>query len=78
MNVCKKTNSQIKKFWCSLQDSNSHCYAFKSWKYICKPKQLVGQGFKSFHELNIPLLTKLGWSLVTNLDKMWAIILIHN
>lgn len=37
--------------------------ALKGWKTLCMSKDSGGLGFKSFQDINMALLTKLGWMM---------------
>jgi hypothetical protein len=36
------------------------------------PKELGGLGLRKMKEVNLALITKLGWKLLTNFDSMWV------
>jgi hypothetical protein len=46
--------------------------ALKSWNSICTPKALGGLGIMSMKNVNLALITKLGWKLLMGLDSLWV------
>ncbi|XP_015873962.1 uncharacterized mitochondrial protein AtMg00310-like [Ziziphus jujuba] len=62
----------IKCFWWGAKASRSHYLAFKSWGSLCQPKKAGGLGFRKFKDINIALLTKLGWKLAKGEESLWT------
>jgi hypothetical protein len=46
--------------------------SIKSWNSICSPKALGGLGIRKMKDVNIALISKLGWKLLTGSDSLWA------
>lgn len=46
----------------------------KAQKDICKLKLMGGLRFKLFNNLNIALLAKLAWKIVSGKDSLWIIL----
>lgn len=65
-----KNDALLRKFWWNSNSNQKYVCAFTNWKDICKPKELGGLGFKSFFNMNRVLLTKLGWNLASNSNKI--------
>lgn len=42
------------------------------WNNICKPKSCGGLGLRSISAMNSAMLGKIGWSLVSEPDKLWV------
>lgn len=57
--LCNDIDCLVRKFWWSSSFSNSGI-AWKSWKSLCTPLDQGGLGFKSFKNISIALITKLG------------------
>ncbi|KAH7536620.1 hypothetical protein FEM48_Zijuj03G0004000 [Ziziphus jujuba var. spinosa] len=45
--------------------------AVKAWKDLYKPKEMGALGFRRFKDLNMALITKLGWKLACEEDSLW-------
>ena len=43
-----------------------------NWDMVTKCKQQGGLGIRKMHNLNIALMAKLGWKLLTEKEKLWA------
>lgn len=43
-----------------------------SWDNICYPKCEAGPGIRRSQNVNAPLLAKLGWKIVHDLDEFWV------
>ena len=42
------------------------------WGRLCKPKAYGGISFKNFHKLNVAMLGRQGWRLLTNPNSLVA------
>lgn len=73
---CNKIDSLIRQFWWNSKENSKRFLAFRSWEEICLPKDFGGLGYRYFHNLNLALLSKLGWNLATQTDKIWFSILL--
>ncbi|OVA20888.1 Protein kinase domain [Macleaya cordata] len=47
----------------------------KAWASFCKPKHQSGLGLRDLNLLNLSLISKLGWRLLTDVNSLWATIL---
>jgi hypothetical protein len=46
--------------------------SLKAWGSLCKPKEMGGLGLRRMREVNLALISKLGWNLLNNTDLMWV------
>jgi hypothetical protein len=54
----------------NLKDSHIkiHNLFLKSWSSICIPRDLGGLGIRNMYDVNLALITKLGWKLLSDHD----------
>jgi hypothetical protein len=45
------------------------------WVNVCLPKERVGLGIKNLRLVNVCLLTKWRWMLLTSQDILWVMVL---
>jgi hypothetical protein len=69
---CSKLDRIFKNFWWGFSASKSGNLTFKAWDSICKPKELGGLGLRRMREVNLALISKLGWNLLNKMDLMWV------
>uniref|UniRef100_A0A803QBY8 Reverse transcriptase domain-containing protein n=1 Tax=Cannabis sativa TaxID=3483 RepID=A0A803QBY8_CANSA len=77
--ICKELDSIMARFWWkgSPRDmSSNHYLALKGWSSICQPKKNGGLGLRRFRDMNLALLAKLAWSMLSNTNRSWVKILI--
>lgn len=46
------------------------------WSDVCKPKKDGGLGVRVFHVVNLSLLTKLRWCILSGVSSLWIDILV--
>lgn len=71
---CKDLESLVGRYWwgkSNLQRGIRWC----AWKGLCAPKELGGLGFRDFSKMNIALMAKQDWHLLTNPDSLVAHVL---
>lgn len=61
-----------KKIWWSNNSGNSSYLALKTWKELCKPKNLGCLSFRTLFDMNNALLSKLDWSMGRREEALWA------
>lgn len=71
-NITDMMDRKIRNFFWGKDDTKPHQLFFKSWDAVCRPKNLGGMGFRKMHDLNIALISKQGWSLVSSHHKQWV------
>jgi hypothetical protein len=69
---CRKLDQCFKNFWWGFSPKKSKNLSLKSWNSLCSPKALGGLGFKKMEDVNLALITKLGWKLLTSSTSMWV------
>jgi len=62
----------FKNFWWSFPRNKSRNLSLKSWSSLCLPKDQGGLGFRLMKDINLSLITKLGWKLLTDHDNLWV------
>jgi hypothetical protein len=65
---CRKLDQCFKNFWWGFPPKKSRNLSLKSWNSLCSPKALGGLGFRKMEDVNLALITKLGWKLLTSSD----------
>jgi hypothetical protein len=53
-------------------NDKSRNLSLKSWSSLCLPKDQGGLGFKLMKDVDLSLISKLGWKLLTNHDSIWV------
>lgn len=56
--------------WC--QGEMKRGKANVAWNIVCLPKQEGGLGIKSLESVNIALMTKNLWHIITRKDSLWV------
>jgi hypothetical protein len=71
-NLCSILDRCLKNFWWGFLINKTRNLTLKSWDSICLPKELGGLGVKKMRDVNLALISKLGWNLICNANKMWV------
>jgi hypothetical protein len=69
---CAELDRIFKNFWWGFSASKTRNLTLKAWDSICKPKELGGLGLRRMREVNLALISKLGWNLLNKSDLMWV------
>ena len=72
LSICNELDRIFKKFWWGFPSSKKRNLSLKAWDSLCIPKLLGGLGLRKMREVNLALITKLGWKLLTNSDSLWV------
>lgn len=64
--------SICKFIWGSSSGSNKRGIHLVSWEKLTEPKNNGGLGLRSMANMNLALLAKLGWRLITEHNSLWA------
>ena len=72
MSFCNELDKIFKNFWWGFPAKKSRNLSLKAWDSLCIPKLLGGLGLRKMREVNLALVTKLGWKLLTKLDCLWV------
>ena len=70
--ICSQLDRVFKNFWWGFPTLNTLNLSLKSWNSICTPKALGGLGIRRMKDVNLALISKLGWKLLTGSDSLWA------
>jgi hypothetical protein len=70
--ICSQLDKVFKNFWWGFPTSKTRNLSIKSWNSIYTPKVLGGLGVRKMKEVNLALISKLGWKLLTGLDSPWV------
>jgi hypothetical protein len=62
----------FKNFWWDFPASKTRNLSLKSWNSICTTKALGGLGIRRMKDVNLALISKLGWKLLTGSESLWA------
>lgn len=71
---CAKDNVIIRNFWwCSNSEKdNSRFFTYKIWDQIFPRKDVTGLDFRKLKDINLNLISKLGWQFLNNDNKLWV------
>jgi hypothetical protein len=72
MSFCNKLDKIFKNFWWGFPAKKSRNLSLKAWDSLCIPKLLGGLGLRKMREVNLALVIKLGWRLLTKSDSLWV------
>jgi hypothetical protein len=64
-NICSNLDKVFKNFWWGFPYAKTRNLTLKSWHSICTPKAIGGLGLRSMKDVNLALISKLGWKLLT-------------
>jgi hypothetical protein len=68
----KELDKAFKKFWWGFPSKKTRNLSLKAWDSICIPKVLGGLGIRKMRDVNLALIAKLGWKMLTNPDSLWV------
>jgi hypothetical protein len=69
---CRTLDKAFKNFWWGFPKDKSRNLSLKSWHSLCLPKDQCGLGFRLMKYVNLFLISKLGWNLLTNHNSSWV------
>ncbi|XP_026378377.1 uncharacterized protein LOC113272794 [Papaver somniferum] len=67
--INKLTTIQRKFFW---GYKSNRGFNLIGWNKVCKPKDMGGMAFRDLEMLNLALLIKVAWRLLTEKDSLWT------
>uniref|UniRef100_A0A803Q031 Reverse transcriptase n=1 Tax=Cannabis sativa TaxID=3483 RepID=A0A803Q031_CANSA len=70
--VCDELDRIVACFWWTGNAEKQRYRSFKSWSEICQPKRCGGLGLRRFRDINVALLAKLSWGMLSRADKAWV------
>ncbi|KAA3467549.1 Ribonuclease H-like superfamily protein [Gossypium australe] len=69
--LCEKIESRLARFrW--QKSAGRRGIHWSQWRYLCRPKEEGGLGFRDMAQFNIDLLSKQGWRLLQYLESLVA------
>jgi hypothetical protein len=69
---CHKLDMAFKNFWWGFPKDKSHNLPLLSWNSLCLPKDQGGLGFRLMNDVNISLISKFGWKLLSAHNCLWV------
>lgn len=66
--LCTALDKSSKDFLWGFPKGKFQNLSLKSWRSIYIPRHLGGLGIRNMYDVNLVLVTKLGWKLLSNLD----------
>jgi hypothetical protein len=69
---CSELDRIFKNFWWGFPAKKARNLSLKAWDSLCIPKVLEGLGLRKMREVNLTLVSKLGWKLLNRSDSMWV------
>jgi hypothetical protein len=70
--LCHQLDRAFRNFWWGFPKDKARNLSLKSWESLCLPKDQGGLGFRLMKEVNLSLISKLGWKLLSNHDCLWV------
>ncbi|XP_019173912.1 PREDICTED: uncharacterized protein LOC109169485 [Ipomoea nil] len=68
--LCKDIEYVLNKYWWSGSTTKGKGVKWKSWNGLCAPKKKGGLGFRCIREMNLALLGKQVWRLLTRPESL--------
>jgi hypothetical protein len=68
--LCHRLDNAFRNFWWGFPKGKTHNLTLKSWSSSCLPKDQGGLGFRLMKYINVSLIAKLGWKLLSNHDAL--------
>jgi len=68
---CKQLDRAFKNFWWGFPKDKARNLSLKSWASLCLPKDQGGLGFRLMKDVNLSLISKLGWKMLSNHNSLW-------
>jgi hypothetical protein len=72
MSFCNELDRIFKKIWWGFLAKKTRNLSLKAWDSLCVPKLLGGLGLRKMREVNLALISKLGWKLLTKSNSLWV------
>lgn len=69
---CSNLDRIFKNFWWGFPPGKSRNLSLKSWHSFCLPRALGGLGFRLMKDVNLSLIAKLGWKILSNANCSWV------
>jgi hypothetical protein len=69
---CSELDKMFKNFWWGFPANKKRNLSLKAWDSLCILKALGGLGLRKMREVNLALVSKLGWKLLNRSDSVWV------
>ena len=69
---CSELDRIFKNFWWGFLAKKARNLSLKAWDSLCIPKALGGLGLRKAREVNLALISKLGWKLLNISNSVWV------
>jgi hypothetical protein len=69
ISFCEDLDKIFKNFWWGFPKDKTRNLCLKSWSSICTPKAQGGLGLKTMAAVNLALIAKLGWKILSDPDS---------
>jgi hypothetical protein len=69
---CSELDRIFKNFWWGFPAKKARNLSLKAWDSLCIPKASGGLGLRKMREVNLALISKLGWKLLNKSNSMWV------
>ncbi|XP_019170430.1 PREDICTED: uncharacterized protein LOC109165997 [Ipomoea nil] len=72
VSLCREIEVILNRYWWTGKVVGTSGIRWRSWKAMCVPKAKGGLGFRTLREMNLALLGKQAWRLLTRPDSLVA------
>ncbi|KAF4363009.1 hypothetical protein F8388_020525 [Cannabis sativa] len=70
--ICTEMDQAVRKYWWTGNADKERFLALIDWNSLCLPLDRGGLNFKKFEDINLALISKLGWKLASEDDSLWC------
>ena len=68
--ICNKLDASARRFWWNPKKSKAKYLAWRSWKYLCRPKGAGGLEYRKSKDFNTTLIAKLAWMVASKRESL--------
>jgi hypothetical protein len=72
ISCCHELDKIFKNFWWGFPSKKTRNLTLKACDSLCIPKVLRGLGIRKMRKVNLALISKLGWKILTKSDPLWV------
>ena len=70
--IYSQLDKVFKNLWWGFPPTKTRNIILKSWNSICTPIAFGGLGIRKMRDVNLAIISKLGWKLLTSSESLWA------